>query len=71
MESTRKVGVVKFFKEKNGWGFIADGDKDYFVHYSEIEMEGFKKLNVDDRVEFIPETSSRGVKATKVRLINV
>lgn len=47
-------GKVKFFDKKKGWGFItreSDG-LDYFVHYSQIQMDGFKSLDNDDIVSF-------------------
>jgi len=47
-------GTIKFFDKKKGWGFItreSDG-LDYFVHYSQIQMDGFKTLNTDDIVSF-------------------
>ena len=44
-------GVVKWFNEKKGFGFIAvDESNDVFVHYSAISMSGFKTLTEGDRV---------------------
>ena len=44
-------GTVKFFKEKPGWGFIVGDDGvERFVHYSEINMEGFRKVQKGDKV---------------------
>ena len=42
-----KTGTVKWVNASKGYGFITptDGDKDLFVHMSEIQMEGFKTLN--------------------------
>lgn len=47
-------GTVKFFNAKKGWGFITnDSDgKDVFVHHSQIQMEGFRKLDEFDVVEY-------------------
>lgn len=45
-------GTVKFFHENRGWGFITSGNKDYFVHYSKIDMPGRKILLPDDIVDF-------------------
>lgn len=46
-------GTVKFFNKTKGWGYIkADDGKEYFVHYSQIQMEGFRTLNADDIVSF-------------------
>ena len=47
------VGTVKLFNSEKGYGFIAAvGVPDVFVHYSAIQMEGFRTLAEGDRVEF-------------------
>ncbi len=48
------IGVVKWFNDKKGYGFICptDGSPDVFVHYSAIIDEGHKTLMEGDRVEF-------------------
>lgn len=46
-------GKVKWFHNQKGYGFIKDSEgKDIFVHYSAIQMEGFKNLNDGDIVEY-------------------
>ena len=46
-------GTVKFFEDKKGYGFIAgDNGVDYFFHWSDLQMEGFKKAEKDQRVTF-------------------
>jgi len=47
-------GTVKWFNPDKGYGFITpeDGSKDVFVHYSEIDMDGFRTLEESDEVEF-------------------
>ena len=46
-------GTVKWFNNQKGYGFISDENgKDIFVHYSGVNMEGFKSLNEGDNVEF-------------------
>jgi CspA family cold shock protein len=46
-------GTVKWFNAEKGFGFIAtDGGADVFVHYSAIQMDGFRSLEEGDRVEF-------------------
>jgi len=47
-------GTVVWFKSATGFGFIApiEGGEDLFVHYSQIQMDGYKKLDKGDLVEF-------------------
>lgn len=46
-------GTVKWFNSEKGYGFIAtDGGPDVFVHYSAIDMDGFRTLTEGERVEF-------------------
>ncbi len=48
-------GIVKWFDVRKGFGFITDEEgMDYFVHYSEIQREGFKKLRDGQTVSFMP-----------------
>jgi len=65
------TGVVKWFNNKKGFGFIAqdNGGRDVFVHFSTIEGDGYKSLEEGDRVEFNLEDSERGPKATSVKRI--
>jgi CspA family cold shock protein len=60
-------GIVKWFSDKKGYGFIErDGEKDLFVHYTAISMDGFKTLAQGDRVNFDVEESDRGPEAKNV-----
>ncbi len=60
-------GIVKWFSEKKGYGFIEQEDgRDIFVHYSSIDMPGFKTLSEGDRVSFDVEENDRGPVAKKV-----
>ena len=63
-----KTGTVKWFNASKGYGFItpSDGDKDLFVHMSEIQMEGFKTLNEGQSVDYTEGTSEKGPCATNV-----
>ena len=63
-------GKVKWFNNMKGYGFIAGpGGEDVFVHYSDIEGEGFKTLKEDSEVEYQIEHRDKGLKATNVKLI--
>ena len=61
-------GVIKWFDNKKGFGFIAqdEGGQDVFVHFSCITGDGFKTLDEGDRVEFEAVSSDKGLKATSV-----
>lgn len=63
------TGIVKSFDNNRGYGFIKNEDieKDIFVHYSEIKMDGFKKLYPGDVVEF--EYDAEKIKASNVIII--
>ncbi|MCF8721800.1 cold-shock protein [Nitrospina gracilis] len=61
-------GTVKWFNESKGYGFIESEDgKDYFVHFSEIQGDGFKTLTDGQTVEFEAGQSPKGPQATKVQ----
>ena len=60
-------GTVKWFKAKKGFGFISDEDcKDVFVHFSALNMEGFKVLEDGDSVEFDVIDGEKGPQAANV-----
>ena len=63
----RETGTVKWFNNGKGYGFIEreEGD-DVFVHYSEIEGDGFKSLDEGQRVEFAVTEGDKGLQATSV-----
>jgi len=60
-------GIVKWFNEKRGFGFIQQEDgQDLFVHYSSINMDGFKTIVEGDEVVFDVEETDRGLQAKNV-----
>lgn len=63
----RLQGRVKWFDPRKGYGFIErEGEEDVFVHYSAIQMEGYKTLEDGELVEFDIEESERGPQAENV-----
>lgn len=60
-------GKVKWFNDAKGFGFIEqEGGTDVFVHYSAIEMDGFKTLKQGQDVEFEVKEGAKGPQATNV-----
>lgn len=68
--SERYVGTVKWFSAPKGYGFIGrdDGEEDVFVHFSAIQMEGYKRLKEGQFVEFSIEEGPKGLQAANVVL---
>lgn len=63
----REVGTVKWFHNGKGYGFITrEEGEDIFVHYSEIAMEGYKKLEEGQKVEFTVAEGDKGLQAQEV-----
>ncbi len=62
-------GTVKWFSEQKGYGFITpeEGVRDLFVHYTNIDMEGFKTLRDGQKVEFESAAGRKGTEAMNVR----
>ncbi|WP_261165967.1 cold-shock protein [Microbacterium sp. Marseille-Q6965] len=62
-------GTVKWFNAEKGYGFItvSDGSQDVFVHYSNIEMSGFRVLEEGQAVEFTVGAGQKGPQAEAVR----
>ncbi len=62
------IGTVKWFNSEKGFGFIAqEGGPDVFVHFSQIDMQGYKSLEEGQKVEFEVGDGPKGPQAQKVR----
>ena len=60
-------GAVKWFNAKKGFGFISDEEgNDVFVHFSALQMDGFKVLDEGDEVEFEVIDGEKGPQAANV-----
>ncbi len=64
-------GTVKWFNAEKGYGFLAneEGGEDVFVHFSAIQMEGYKRLREGQNVSF--ETEADPKNPAKLRAVNV
>ena len=62
------TGTVKWFNAEKGYGFISQSDgADVFVHFSAIEMNGYKSLEEGQAVEFEVQQGPKGLQAANVR----
>lgn len=66
-----QTGIVKWFNESKGFGFItpSGGGEDLFAHFSEIQSDGFKTLAENQKVEFEVTQGRKGLQASKIRPI--
>ena len=63
-------GVVKWFDPKKGFGFLLNDDGlDVFIHYSEIEKEGFRCLRTGQEVEYCEITTDKGLQGKGVQVL--
>ncbi|HEY9087010.1 MAG TPA: cold-shock protein [Anaerolineaceae bacterium] len=68
--SERIVGTVKWFNATKGYGFIGrEGGEDVFVHFSAIQMEGYRRLKEGQNVEFSVEEGPKGLQAADVTIL--
>ena len=70
-EHAMQKGVVKFFNNAKGFGFIApeDGEKDVFVHISALQKCGIESLNENDSVEFTLEEYKGRMGVGEIKLV--
>jgi CspA family cold shock protein len=69
-KSLRNTGKVKWFNDSKGYGFIKQNEgRDIFVHYSEIQGDGFRTLAEGETVEFELREGPKGLEATKVERV--
>jgi len=71
IDMSKETGIVKWFNESKGFGFIApdSGGKDLFAHFKEIQGTGFKTLLESQRVEFEVTQGQKGPQATNIRVV--
>jgi len=68
--TTMLKGTVKWFNEEKGFGFIQGEDgNDYFVHFSQINKEGFKTLKEGEEVSFDVTEGAKGPQASNVEVL--
>ena len=70
LKMEKLIGTVKWFDTKKGFGFIACGGKDYFVHFKAIQGMGFKELVERQTVSFDSKKGDKGLMADNVVVIN-
>ncbi|MFI3323845.1 MAG: cold shock domain-containing protein [Rikenellaceae bacterium] len=64
------TGTVKWFDSKKGYGFVtSENGKEYFVHFSGIQSEGFKSLVENQAVEFELANGNKGEQAVNVKVL--
>lgn len=63
-----QTGIVKWFNNSKGFGFItpSDGSPDVFVHFSSVETDGYKSLTEGQAVEFESASGPKGMQASRV-----
>lgn len=68
----KETGTVKFFNASKGFGFITrdGGQGDVFVHYSNIESQGYRELDEGQKVEYFVGQGQKGPQAEKVTLLD-
>ena len=68
--NSMKQGTVKWFNAEKGFGFISvDGENDVFVHYSAIQLDGYKTLTEGQKVQFEIVEGAKGPQAANVTAV--
>ena len=70
--NNRVEGKVKWFSSDKGYGFaVTDEDprKEYFIHYSVIDMEGYKTLKAKQPISFVIKETEKGIQAIDIQLM--
>lgn len=63
----KRIGTVKWFNETKGYGFIEQkGEKDVFVHYTAIRMDGYRTLREGQSVQYTVMETPKGLQAAEV-----
>ncbi|AAT90071.1 cold-shock protein [Leifsonia xyli subsp. xyli] len=65
------IGTVKWFNAEKGYGFIApdDGSVDVFAHFREIQTQGFRTLEENQKVEYELTQGPKGMQASNIRAV--
>ena len=66
------TGTVKWFNNAKGYGFVTpdQGEQDVFIHFSAIEMEGYKTLKEGQKVQFELEEGPKGLHASNLHALS-
>jgi CspA family cold shock protein len=69
----KQTGIVKRFNKIKGYGFVTreDSDNEVFVHFSELQITGYKELTVGQRISYTLNKGERGEFATDVQVLNI
>ena len=69
--SNRQTGVVKWFNDDKGFGFITpESGDDLFVHFGAIQSDGFKSLKEGQTVSFVAARGQKGMQAEEVQVVS-
>mgnify|MGYP004477086499 CR=1 FL=1 len=65
------IRKVKWFNNTKGYGFVEyDANNDIFLHYSQINKDGYKSLETDDMIEFEVIKTDKGYQAKNINVVN-